>query len=83
MAHRFILFAGLMAFWPFRFPGQILDVSYESLAAAPQQESARIARYCDLDWQPQMARPDLSGAPGLTASAAQVRQPVHRRSVGK
>jgi tetratricopeptide (TPR) repeat protein len=83
MAARFNLYARMMQAWHIAFPGRILDVSYESLVADVETEGRRMAEFCGLDWQPQMARPDLSVTQVLTMSATQLRQPVHARSVGK
>lgn len=83
MAHRFGLHARMMAHWNRIFPGQILTVEYEDLATDPIGSSQTIASFCDLAWNPEMASPEGSDAPTLTASAAQIRQPVHNRSIGQ
>ena len=82
MAHRFNLYAEIMAFWHRRLPGQILDLPYEEMTADPEAASRTLATYCGLDWVPEMARPHETEEAVLTSSAAQLRQPVHRRSVG-
>ncbi len=82
MAHRFNLYAEIMAFWHRLLPGQILDLPYEEMTADPEAASRTLAAHCGLDWVPQMARPHETGEAVLTSSAAQLRQPVHRRSVG-
>ncbi len=83
MAHRFALHARMMAHWKSLFPGQILTVSYEDLATDPIGSSQAIASYCGMNWVPEMAAPEGSDAPTLTASASQIRQPVHNRSIGQ
>ncbi len=83
MAHRFNLYAELMAFWHRLLPGQILDLSYEDMTADPEAASRTLASYCGLDWSAQMARPEQTDAAVLTLSATQLRQPVHRKSVGR
>jgi len=82
MAHRFNLYAEIMAFWHRLLPGQILDLPYEEMTADPEVASRTLAAHCGLDWVPQMARPDETAEAVLTSSAGQLRQPVHRRSVG-
>lgn len=82
MAHRFNLYAEIMAFWHRLLPGEILDLSYEEMTEDPEAASRTLADHCGLDWVPQMARPDETGEAVLTSSAGQLRQPVHRRSVG-
>lgn len=82
MAHRFNLYAEIMAFWHRLLPGQILDLAYEEITADPEGASKRLAEHCGLDWVPQMARPEEAEGAVLTLSAGQLRQPVHRKSVG-
>lgn len=83
MAHRFNLYAQIMKAWHDLLPGQILDLSYEEMTADVERSSRRLADHCGLDWVADMARPHETGAAVLTLSATQLRQPVHRQSVGK
>ncbi|MDE4176107.1 sulfotransferase [Phaeobacter sp. PT47_59] len=82
MAQRFGLYARLMAHWEKLFPEQILTIDYEAIVAEPVAASQSIAGFCGLEWTPDMSAPEASDAPTLTASASQIRQPVHQRSVG-
>lgn len=83
MAHRFNLYAELMAHWHRVLPGRILDLQYEDLVADIQGGSRLIASHCGLDWVPEMAEPHRHTGQVLTASLHQVREPVHARSVRK
>ncbi|MDK3019517.1 tetratricopeptide repeat-containing sulfotransferase family protein [Pseudodonghicola flavimaris] len=83
MGHRFNLYARMMQRWHALFPDRIFDLSYEAMTADIDAASRQLADHCGLDWQAQMARPHETGAAVLTMSATQLRQPVHRRSVGK
>ena len=83
MAQRFNLYAETMAHWHRVCPGAILDLRYEEMAADVEWASRSLASFCGLDWTPEMARPDQAAGPVLTLSAAQLRQPVHTRSVGR
>jgi len=82
MAHRFNLYAEIMAFWHRLLPGEILDLPYEEITADAEAASKRLAEHCGLEWAPQMARPEEADGAVLTLSAGQLRQPVHRKSVG-
>lgn len=82
MAHRFNLYAKSMQHWHSVFPGRIYDLQYEDMVQDVMATSQDIANFCDLEWEPAMARPDLSAEQVLTASVTQLRQPVHARSVG-
>ncbi|MFA4892433.1 sulfotransferase [Brevundimonas sp.] len=77
LAHR-----RLMNHWRGVAPGRILDVDYEALVADQETVSRRIIDHCGLDWQDACLTFHENTAPAATASAAQVRQPIHARSVG-
>ncbi|HWQ86998.1 tetratricopeptide repeat-containing sulfotransferase family protein [Brevundimonas sp.] len=77
LAHR-----RLMDHWRTVVPGRILDVDYEALIADQEAVSRRIVDHCGLDWQDACLTFHENTAPAATASAAQVRQPIHARSVG-
>lgn len=83
MAHRFNLFARLQAQWQDLFPSQILRLNYEELVGDVEHHSHRIAEFIDVDWCPEMAEPGQATSPILSLSAGQVRQKVHKRSVGR
>jgi len=72
----------LMAHWHRCFPGEILDVRYEDLVTNPESEARRVLAYCGLPWRDDVV--DITAHTGAvtTASAVQVRDPIHRRSVG-
>jgi tetratricopeptide (TPR) repeat protein len=72
----------LMDHWRAVAPGRILDVDYEALVADQETVSRRIIDHCGLDWQDACLTFHENTAPAATASAAQVRQPIHARSVG-
>ena len=83
MAHRFNLYAQMMAHWDQLYPGAIYDLPYEALVAGITTESRKLADHCGLDWVAPMARPDLHAGQIRTQSVHQLRQPVHTRSVGQ
>jgi tetratricopeptide (TPR) repeat protein len=73
----------LMAHWQAAFPGLVLDVDYEALVDDVPGQARRMLAHCGLPWEDACAAPHRNAAPSTTASASQVRQPAHRRSVGK
>lgn len=77
LAHR-----RLMDHWRAVLPGRFLDVDYEALVTAQETISRRIVAHCGLDWQDACLRFHENSSPAATASAAQVRQPIHANSVG-
>ncbi len=58
-----------------------LEVDYEALVAEPEPGIRRLLAACDLPWEPECLAFHNNPAPVATASAAQVREPVHTRSV--
>lgn len=77
LAHR-----RLMDHWREVLPGRFLDVDYETLVSDQETVSREIIAHCGLDWQDASLRFHDNPTPAATASAVQVRQPMHGRSVG-
>jgi hypothetical protein len=83
MAHKFNLYAEVMAHWHKIMPGEILDMPYEDLVGDIETSTKKMAGHCGLDWTPSMAQPHKHAGQVRTMSVHQVRQPVHKRSVRK
>lgn len=56
---------------------------YEQVVAAPEQQAKRILDWCGLPWQQDLLAFHQAKSASTTASAAQVRQPIHQKSVQK
>ncbi|MCY4198997.1 MAG: sulfotransferase [Gammaproteobacteria bacterium] len=83
MARHFVRYHRLMDVWRQRFGGRFLDVSYEQLVADLEPNARRLIDFLELPWEDAcLAFHEASGAVA-TASAAQVREPAHTRSVGR
>ncbi|WP_323781192.1 tetratricopeptide repeat-containing sulfotransferase family protein [Thalassovita sp.] len=72
-----------MNHWASVFPDRILDLRYSDLVSDIEQASKILADHCGLDWVSDMAHPERNAGAVRTASANQVRQPVHRDSLAK
>lgn len=72
----------LMNHWRDSLPGGFLDVDYEALVQQPYEVSRSVLDWCGLSWEPPCAAFHLNPTPVATASAAQVREPMHARSLG-
>jgi hypothetical protein len=83
LADYFIEYKKLMAHWHQVLPGQILDVHYEQVVAEPELQAKRILHWCGLPWQQDLLDFHQAKSASTTASAAQVRQPIHQKSVQK
>ena len=83
MADHFRRYRGLMAHWHEAFPGRVLDVHYERLVADPEGVARDVLAFCGLPWVPAVVSPQERRGAVATASAAQVREPIHDRFVGQ
>lgn len=61
----------------------MLEVDYEDLARDPEPVMRRMVAYAGLDWDPACLDFHRSDRAVATASALQVREPAHTRSVGR
>ena len=79
----YLSYRELMLHWHEAMPGRILDVSYEELTSGLEGECRKILAYCDLPWEDACLDFHRNAAPSMTASLAQVRQPVYTSSIGR
>ena len=82
IACHFRIEQDLLARWQDILGDRLLVVRYEDLASTPEREIRRILGHCGLAEEPQVFTPHLHRRNVLTASALQVRRPIHRGSVG-
>ena len=79
MADYCIDFIRLTRFWLERYPGQVLDLEYETLVAEPEPTIRRLLDFCGLPFDPACLAFHKTARAVLSApSAAQVRQPMRR-----
>ncbi len=77
-------YAALMAHWHRVLPpGTILDVTYEKLIANFESEARRIVAHIGLEWDPACLAFHRTKRVVHTLSAAQVREPIYTRAVGR
>ncbi len=73
----------LMAHWRRLLPAdRFLEVDYEALVADQEGVSRALVAHAGLPWEEACLRFEQNPHPTLTASAAQVRQPIYRSSMG-
>ncbi len=83
MARHHARYLKLMDHWRALFPGRFLDISYEETVADTEPHARRLIDFLGLDWEEQcLAFHEQKGAVA-TASAVQVREKPHSRSVGR
>jgi tetratricopeptide (TPR) repeat protein len=77
-------YQALMAHWQCVLPpGRILDIHYENVVNDPEGQARRIVAHCGLEWDERCLSFHQTERPVRTASAAQVRQPIYRCSIGR
>ncbi|WP_374528306.1 sulfotransferase [Novosphingobium sp.] len=82
LAKYCIAYRKLMAHWRAALPGRLIEIDYEVLVADQEAESRRLVAACGLEWQDKCLSFHRNATPVTTASAAQVRSPIHDRSIG-
>ena len=83
MARHHRRYLHLMAVWRERFGERFLDISYEATVQDLEPNARRLINFLGLDWQPACLDFHNQERPVSTASAVQVREPAHTRSVGR
>ena len=73
----------LMDHWHRVLPGFIFDIAYEDLVKNPENKTRELLDFCGLDWDKACLDFHKSKRQITTASAVQVREPPHTRSVGR
>jgi len=83
MARHHARYYHLMAQWRERFPGRFLDIAYEDTARDLEPNARALIEYLELPWEDACLQFHKQDAAVTTASAVQVRQPAHTRSIGR
>ena len=68
----------LMNHWHEIYPGDIYDISYESLIENQEEETKKLIDYCGLDWEEGCLKFYENKRSVNTASSEQVRQPIYK-----
>jgi hypothetical protein len=77
-------YEALMEHWRDILPeGVMLEVQYEDITADLDAQARQIVAHCGLEWDDACLAFYKTQRPVRTASAAQVRQPIYRTSVGR
>lgn len=73
----------LLAHWESLFPQQCLRIQYETLVESPDTEIPRLLAHGRLPFEATCLTPHTAERSVRTASAAQVRQPIDQRGIGR
>ncbi|MDH3429911.1 MAG: sulfotransferase [Gammaproteobacteria bacterium] len=83
MARHHCRYLHLMQVWRDRFPGRFFDISYEDTVRDLENATRRLIDYLELPWEDACLRFHEQAEAVSTASAVQVREPAHTRSIGR
>ncbi len=83
IAVRFRDYRRLMDHWRAVRPVELFEVDYEETVSDLEGVARRLVAWCGLDWEPACLAFHKTSRPIRTASVAQVREPVHTRSVAR
>jgi tetratricopeptide (TPR) repeat protein len=83
MARHHARYYHLMALWRERFGDRFFDISYEDTAGDLEPNARALIEFLELPWEDACLEFHKQDAAVTTASAVQVRQPVHTRSIGR
>ncbi|WP_226017975.1 sulfotransferase [Novosphingobium sp. FKTRR1] len=73
----------LVTFWQERFPGRVLDFSYEGLVADQEGQTRRLLDHCGLEWDEACLNFHAQQGAVATPSAQQVRRPLNADAIGR
>jgi tetratricopeptide (TPR) repeat protein len=82
-AHWYGQYRRLMAHWRHLYPDDIHDFDYDGLVADPRPHIEALLGFCGLAWRDACLTFHDADNAVRTASAAQVREPLYRRSSGR
>ncbi|MGI9248955.1 MAG: tetratricopeptide repeat-containing sulfotransferase family protein [Woeseiaceae bacterium] len=83
MARHHARYYHLMALWRQRFEGRFYDIAYEDTARDLEPNARALIEFLALPWEDACLHFHKQDAAVTTASAVQVRQPAHTRSIGR
>lgn len=83
MARHHARYRDLMQTWRERFPDQFFDISYEETARDLEPNARALLEFLELPWEDACLEFHKQDKAVSTASAVQVREPAHTRSIGR
>ncbi len=83
LGRYYVAWTRLMAHWHSVLGDAMLTVKYEELVTTPEAVARLVTDFCGLEWEDACLDLARRTDASTTASAIQVRRPIHRDSVGK
>ncbi|HET6563855.1 MAG TPA: sulfotransferase [Xanthomonadales bacterium] len=75
-------FEAHLDFWEQQAPGRVMSVQYEALVRDPEAQTRRLLEFAGLGFELACLSPQKAKRAVNTASAMQVREPIHARGIG-
>ena len=82
LGEYFVSYRRLMDHWERLIPGVMMHIRYEDLVTDTKVQIQNLLAFCGLSWEDQCLEFHEQAGASTTASAAQVRKPVYRSSIG-
>ena len=73
----------VMRHWQAVIPDSLLSINYEDLVRNQEPMTRKLLDFIGLPWDPACLHFHAADSPARTLSAAQVREPIHDRSIGR
>ena len=83
LAQYFIAYRRLISHWQKVAADQMITTSYEAFVSDPLAQGRRVAEHLGVAWSDAMVRIEDNPTGSATASAVQVRQPIHTGASGR
>lgn len=83
LGQYYVQYHQLMQEWQKLLQERMVSVNYDALVAAPEVETRALLQGLQLPFEEACLWPHRTQGSAATASAAQVREPIHRRSSGR
>ena len=82
IANYYNLHLNLMEYWKLKLGNFIYEIKYENLVSNKKEETQKLIKFCDLEWDPICLNHHKSKkTPIKTVSISQARKPVYKSSV--
>lgn len=79
----YVAYDKLMQHWRAMLGNRLVDVHYENLVNGPEAETRRLLQRLGLQFDEACLKVEENAAPSATASAVQVREKIHTRSIDR
>lgn len=83
LGHYYCAYHRLMQFWRSTLGNQLIEINYETFVSNPAEQAVRLQQALNLPQQIATEKIELNSSPSNSASASQVKKPIHQGSIDK